>query len=322
MTPASELSLPQLKALLQYYADSGVDWLLEETPVDRIAEFDAQKAARAADIRTRPAVKPEAAPASQPYAAEAYANDTRSNETYASEAGAAASAASERSRPGKERIQAAGRATTAAMPTVAVPDAEAVAAAKAAATAARTLGELKDAIEGFSGCNLKAGARSTVFASGSPTSGIMVIGPMPSADDDRDGMPFAGRLGQMLDRMLSAIGLSRETVLLTNVLPWRPPGNRQPSPAEIDICRPFIERQVALAEPTHLLLLGNFPARFFLDADSTIFSLRGAWHEVRLAGLTMQAMASLHPQDLITAPANKALAWQDLLLFRQGLPKL
>jgi DNA polymerase len=290
MTPAHDLSPGELTALLQFYADSGVEWLLEDEPVDRIAQFAEQKAARAAQKRS-------AAPAAGEQSRAAGTPQARSGQTAPARAAAPA-------------------------PSVAIPDADAVAAAKAAAEAARTLGELKTALEAFSGCNLKNGARSTVFASGSPSSGIMVIGPMPSADDDRDGEPFAGRQGQMLDRMLSSIGLSRETVLLTNVVPWRPPGNRQPSPAEIEICRPFIERQIALAEPTHLLLLGNFPARFFLDGDGTIFNLRGTWREVAIAGLRMQALASLHPQDLITAPANKALAWQDLLLFRRSLPKL
>lgn len=292
MTPAQDLSPGELTALLQFYADSGVEWLLEDEPVDRIAQFAEQKAARAAQKR---AAAPAPTAGEQPRTAHA---------------------------PQAKAGQTTAARTPAPAPSVAVPDADAVAAAKTAAEAARTLGELKTALEAFSGCNLKNGARSTVFATGSPSSGIMVIGPMPSADDDRDGEPFAGRLGQMLDRMLSSIGLSRETVLLTNVVPWRPPGNRQPSPAEIEICRPFIERQIALAEPTHLLLLGNFPARFFLDGDGTIFNLRGTWREVAIAGLRMQALASLHPQDLITAPANKALAWQDLLLFRRSLPKI
>jgi DNA polymerase len=291
MTPAHDLSPGELAALLHFYTDSGVEWLLEDEPVDRIAQFAEQKAARAAQMRAR---SPAPATGEQPRAA---------------------------STSPARAAQAATSRAPAPAPSVAVPDADAVAAAKSAAEAARTLGELKTALDAFSGCNLKHGARSTVFASGNPSSGIMVIGPMPSADDDRDGEPFAGRQGQMLDRMLSSIGLSRETVLLTNVVPWRPPGNRQPSPAEIEICRPFIERQIALAEPTHLLLLGNFPARFFLDGDGTIFSLRGSWREVSIAGLRMQALASLHPQDLMTAPANKALAWQDLLLFRHGLPK-
>ncbi len=290
MTPARDLSPGELTALLHFYADSGVEYLLEEEAVDRIAQFAEQKSERTAKMRERPA--DQSAAEQRPGTSE---------------------------KPGRAAPATAPRPASPAA-SVAVPDADAVAAAKAAAESARTLNELKAALDGFSGCNLKNGARSTVFASGSATSGIMVVGPMPSAEDDRDGMPFAGRQGQMLDRMLGAIGLSRETVMITNVIPWRPPGNRQPSPAEIEICRPFIERQIALAEPTHLLLLGNFPARFFLDSDGSIFNLRGSWREISVAGLRVQAMASLHPQDLVTAPANKALAWQDLLLFKQALP--
>jgi DNA polymerase len=107
--------------------------------------------------------------------------------------------------------------------------------------------------------------------------------------------------------------------MLTNVIPWRPPGNRMPSQAEIDICRPFIERQVALAETRALLLLGNFPARFFFGGSGTIHSMRGEWREIGFAGMTLPAIATLHPQELLAAPANKALAWQDLLAFKSRL---
>lgn len=287
MTAAEPLSPAALSALLHFYADCGVEWLLEDTPVDRIAEFAEQQAARAAQRRERPAA-PQQAPG-HPAAAV-----TRGTATPVQRSSAPAAA-------------------------IAVPDADAVAAARQAASTAQTLDELKLALEAFSGCNLKNGARSTVFASGSATSGVMVLGPMPTADDDRDGLPFSGRQGQLLDRMLTAIGLSRETALLSTLVPWRPPGNRAPSPAETDICRPFIERQIELAAPRHLLLLGNFTARFFLGEEGTIFSLRGSWREIPIGTLTVPALASLHPQDLLTAPANKALAWQDLLAFRQRL---
>lgn len=171
-------------------------------------------------------------------------------------------------------------------------------------------------MEGFAGCNLRNSARNLVFAEGDPASGIMIVGPMPYADDDRDGQPFAGRLGEMLTRMLSGIGLARETVLLSNVVPWRPPGNRVPTAREADICRPFIERQIALAEPKHLLLLGNFTARFFLGGSDTIHQLRGEWRELAIGGITVPTLATLHPQDLVTAPVNKRFAWQDLLAFK------
>ena len=198
----------------------------------------------------------------------------------------------------------------------AIPDEQAVEQARFAAESARSLGELKTAIEAFNGCNLKNSARSTIFASGTQEGRIMVIGPMPSADDDREGAPFAGRAGQLLDRMLAAIGLRRDEILLTNVIPWRPPGNRAPSPPEIEICRPFIERQIALAEPKAVLLLGNFTARHFFGGAETIHGLRGQWREIDILGRTVPAMASLHPQELLTAPINKRLAWNDLLAFK------
>jgi uracil-DNA glycosylase len=291
MISAKPLAPAELSALLHFYADAGVDWLLEDEPVDRIAAFAAQRAARATQQRERPAAPVE---------------NTQNGQ---------------RRVPGTDRASATPVARSSApAAAIAIPDAEAVAAARSAAGSAETLDALKVALEAFSGCNLKNGARSTVFIDGNPTAGVMVVGPMPTADDDRDGVPFSGRQGQLLDRMLSAIGLSRDTVLLGNAVPWRPPGNRPPSPVEIDICRPFIERQIELARPKHLLLLGNFTARFFFGEDGTIFNLRGEWRDLTFGALTVPALASLHPQDLLTAPANKALAWRDLLLFRSRLP--
>ncbi|ACM25933.1 DNA polymerase bacteriophage-type (uracil-DNA glycosylase) protein [Rhizobium rhizogenes K84] len=218
-----------------------------------------------------------------------------------------------------ERRQAAPKAAApAAKPrsAPAIPDEQAVEQARFAAESARSLSELKTALEAFNSCNLKNSARSTIFASGAPEGRIMVIGPMPSADDDREGAPFAGRTGLLLDKMLAAIGLKRNDILLTNVIPWRPPGNRAPSAPEIEICRPFIERQITLAEPQALLLLGNFTARHFFGSNETIHGLRGQWRDVTISGRAIPAIASLHPQELLTAPINKRLAWNDLLAFR------
>ncbi|MGO7662344.1 uracil-DNA glycosylase family protein [Rhizobium ruizarguesonis] len=207
-------------------------------------------------------------------------------------------------------------------PQPAIPDGEAVQQARFVAETARSLVELKTAIEAFSSCNLKHSARSTIFASGDAESGIMVIGSAPSAEDDREGMPFSGKSGQLFDKMLTAIGLNRSAILLTQVIPWRPPGNRAPSAAEMDICRPFIERQIALAEPKAILLLGNFSARFFFGENDTIHGLRGRWKEIAVADCVIPAIASLHPQDLLTAPVNKRLAWNDLLAFQAKLKSL
>lgn len=270
MIPVRDLSPAELAALLHFHADAGVEWLLEEKAVDRIAEFEALRAARSLPA---PSAEKPAPPRPEP------------------------------PRP----------------PAVAIPDGQAVAEAILAAESARSLDELRTAMEAFNGCNLKAGARCLVFAEGNPRPSIMVIGAMPSADDDRDGRPFSGRQGVMLERMLAGIGLDRAELLLTHVVPWRPPGNRPPRQDESDICRPFVERQIALAEPERLLILGNFAARFFFRADETIHQLRGAWRTVAVAGRAIPAFATLHPQDLLTAPISKRLAWQDLLAFHAAL---
>ncbi|GGE14628.1 MULTISPECIES: uracil-DNA glycosylase [Rhizobium] len=291
MISANDLSPAELAALLHFHADAGVEWLLEEEAIDRFAEFEAMKAAR------RPAATQ--AQQQQPPAGE--------RQTPPRPNAAARPAPAERAASG---------------PQPAIPDGEAVQQARFVAETARSLAELKTAIEAFNGCNLKHSARSTIFASGDVESGIMVIGSAPSAEDDREGAPFSGKSGQLFDKMLAAIGLTRSTVLLTQVIPWRPPGNRAPSAAEMDICRPFIERQIALAEPKAILLLGNFSARFFFGENDTIHGLRGRWKEIAVADCVIPAIASLHPQDLLTAPVNKRLAWNDLLAFQAKLKSL
>ncbi|MBB3311048.1 DNA polymerase [Rhizobium sp. BK196] len=286
MISANDLSPAELAALLHFHAEAGVDWLLEEEPVDRFAEFEAMKAARRS-----------AAPATQPQPERQIP-----------------------ARPAPEQRAAA--PAPASRPQPAIPDGDAVQQARFAAASARSLAELKTALEAFNGCNLKNSARSTIFASGNPASGIMVIGPAPGADDEREGTAFAGRQGQLLDRMLASIGLERSAILLTQIIPWRPPGNRMPSAAETEICRPFIERQIALAEPRAILLLGNYTARFFFGENDTIHGLRGRWKEIAVADQIIPAIASLHPQDLLTAPVNKRLAWSDLLAFQARLKEL
>ncbi|WP_431321834.1 uracil-DNA glycosylase [Rhizobium sp. YTU87027] len=289
MISVNELSPGELAALLHFHAEAGVEWLLEVEAVDRFAEFEAMKAARRSA-------------ASSPQATEARETSSR------------AAQATQRNAPAPER--------TAQRPQPSIPDGEAVQQARFAAESARSLPELKTAIEAFNGCNLKHSARSTIFASGDAASGIMVIGSAPGADDDREGQPFSGRPGQLLDKMLAAIGLQRNTILLTQVIPWRPPGNRIASTAEMDICRPFIERQIALAEPRAILVLGNFAARVFFGENDTIHGLRGQWREIAVGNRVVPAIATLHPQDLLTAPINKRLAWNDLLAFQAKLAAL
>ncbi len=288
MISSDRMSPAELAALLHFHAEAGVEWLLEDDPVDRFAEFEQAKATRG-----------------QSQAVQRTQSFERSDAPHTSAA-----------RENANRPAAKAQAPAAATPQVAIPHEQAIAEARFAAESARSLSELKSAMEAFSGCNLKNSARNMVFADGNASAGIMVIGPVPNGDDDRDGIPFSGKQGQMLERMLGAIGLDRTSVLMTNIIPWRPPGNRQASVRETDICRPFIERQIALAEPRHLLVLGNFACRFFFGGNDTIHHMRGEWRDVTIGGATVPALATLHPQDLISAPGSKRLAWQDLLAFR------
>lgn len=290
MIQARDMTPAELAALLAFHAEAGVEWLVEDDPVDRIAAFRAERAARQA-------VRPAADTPTQ----------TAPSRTIPA-----------RAQPTSERQPARSQpAQGSTLP--AIPDENAVAEARFAAESARSLGELKTAIEGFTSCNLKTSARSTITATGTTASGIMVIGPMPNADDDREGQAFSGRAGLLLERMLGAIGQTRESVMISTIIPWRPPGDRMPSTPETAICRPFIERQIALAEPKVVLVLGNFAARFFFGETGTIHALRGKWRDIGAGGHAVRAMATLHPQELLAAPASKALAWMDLLAFSEKL---
>ncbi|MAM09510.1 MAG: uracil-DNA glycosylase [Rhizobiaceae bacterium] len=222
----------------------------------------------------------------------------------------------------KEQPAASAARPAAARPaigTTTIPDDKAVSDAQFAAESARSLGELKTVLDGFAGCNLKHNARSTITLDAMPESGILAICGFPTGDDDRNGEPLAGRAGSLFERMLAAIGLSRDDVAVTTALPWRTPGDRSPTQSEVDICRPFLKRQIALAEPRHLLVLGNFGSRMLIDADKTVFNLRGEWHPVNVDSHAVEALVTFSPTELLAAPANKKPAWHDLLLFRSRL---
>jgi DNA polymerase len=194
---------------------------------------------------------------------------------------------------------------------------------RALAAAARTLEELAEAMRGFEGSPLKKGARSFVFCDGVPGARVMVIGEAPGGDEDRIGKPFVGRAGQLLDRMLAAIGLSRtapapeSAVYITNILPWRPPGNRTPSEEEALLFLPFVERHIELAGPDFILSLGNTPTKALLGTSTGIKRMRGHW--VRHAATGLPLLPSFHPAYLLRSPADKRLAWRDLLSLRAAL---
>lgn len=189
------------------------------------------------------------------------------------------------------------------------------------ALAATNLAELKAAMEGYDGCNLKKTCQQTVFADGDPAARLMIVGEAPGADEDRLGLPFVGASGKLLDRMLGAIGLDRTQAYITNVVPWRPPGNRKPEPAEVELCLPFITRHIELVDPAVLLLLGGASVSALLARTDSITRLRGGFIDYSSPRLArpIPAMPTFHPAYLLRTPLAKREVWRDLLLVRQKL---
>ena len=197
----------------------------------------------------------------------------------------------------------------------------AVASARTLAAAASTVAELEAAVGGFDGCALKATATRLVFGDGNPKAKVMLIGEAPGADEDRQGKPFVGVSGQLLDRMLGWIGLDRDSAYVTNILFWRPPGNRPPTTAEIAACLPFVERHIELVAPQILVLVGGASAKALLNTQEGIMKLRGRWFEFTRPGLArpIPAIATFHPAYLLRTPGQKRQAWQDLLAIKRRL---
>lgn len=203
---------------------------------------------------------------------------------------------------------------------VAVPDEAQAARARELARNAATLEELREILTAFDGCNLKSTAKNLVFADGNPEAPLMLVGEAPGRDEDLEGLPFVGRSGQLLDRMLAAIGYDRGSAYIANVIPWRPPGNRTPTPQETEICRPFIERMIELVKPKVLVNLGGPSAKTLLNTTEGILRLRGNWRvHTTAAGIAIPAMPTLHPAYLLRNPAHKKLAWRDFLEVKAKL---
>jgi uracil-DNA glycosylase len=198
------------------------------------------------------------------------------------------------------------------------PD-EASHAARDKARRARSLDDLRHQLEVFDGCALKATAKNLCFYRGPDKARLMVIGEAPGRDEDIAGKPFVGLAGQLLDRMLAAIGESEASVHITNIVYWRPPGNRTPTPLEGQICRPFLERQIELVGPEIVLLLGGAAAKHMLNTPEGIMKLRGTWREIEVGDKRLRTMASLHPAYLLRTPTAKRQAWQDLLAVKLAL---
>jgi DNA polymerase len=205
-----------------------------------------------------------------------------------------------------------------------VPLSEAAGVESAAALAAQagTLDALQAAMAGFEGCGLRATANTLVFGDGNPAARIMLVGEAPGSDEDRQGKPFVGRSGQLLDRMLAAIGLDRTSVYIANVIPWRPPGNRTPTTEEAAVCVPFLKRQIALIRPSVLVCLGATPAKHLLGLELGITRLRGQWKRYQEDGADAAVLPTFHPAFLLRSPQSKKLAWQDFLALKQRLTAL
>ncbi len=283
----------QLATILQWYHLSGVDVIVADQPSDWF------------EISKRPPAPPSIAPQAP------------------NQAPPPSSSAID-SRASKNRVNTAPKIApkiAKADHTLAAPKTDqAVLEARALSAKAETITQLQEALAQFEGCSLKNMAKNTCFADGNPASSLMFIGEAPGRDEDLAGVPFVGRAGQLLDKMLQAAQLDRrQDVWITNTVFWRPPGNRTPTKAEIDICRPFLERQIELIKPRVIVALGGTPAKALLQTRSGIMRLRGKWHQIEIAGQSYHLLATLHPSYLLRTPAAKKLAWHDLLTIKQKL---
>lgn len=276
----------QMTAALRWQIEAGADEAIGETPVDRYAIAASAAAQRATQEPAAPTMAPTAPPP----------------------------------KPGPPRAPPPERAPR----PLTSSDAEAQ-RARAIADSCSTLAELKAAVDAFEGCALKETATNTVFADGDPASDVMFIGEAPGAEEDRQGLPFVGVSGQLLDRMIAWIGMKRGAqgragAYISNMLFWRPPGNRNPTPAEIAACLPFVYRHIELAGPKVLVFVGGTAAKTMLDTTTGIMRLRGRWHDFTLPnGITLPAMPTFHPAYLLRSPAGKREAWRDLLAIQAKL---
>ena len=274
---------PSLLDIALFYAEAGVDEAIGEQPVDRTVAPP-----------PKPQAKPQPAAAVPPAVAAAPILGS----------GVQAALAARAPQPVSLTAQAAESAAT------------------SAARACNTIAELEAAIRAFDGCALKATATNTVIARGNPQARLMIVGEAPGRDEDAQGLPFVGESGQLLDKMLKAIGRDESNVYISNMLFWRPPGNRDPSTEEIVACRPFIERLIELVQPKVLVCTGKFSTATLLGTTQGITRVRGRWHEYSKGDVMVPAMPMLHPAYLLRQPGVKREAWRDMLELAAKLEEL
>jgi uracil-DNA glycosylase family 4 len=278
---------PSLLDIALFYTEAGVDEAIGELPVDRTVAPPPRPAAK-----PQPAVAVPAAPTSAPAAAPVFGT------------GVQAALAARAPQPASLTAQAAESAAT------------------SAARACNTIAELEAAIRAFEGCGLKATATNTVIARGNPQAKLMIVGEAPGRDEDAQGLPFVGESGQLLDKMLKAIGRDESNVYISNMLFWRPPGNRDPSTEEIVACRPFIERLIELVQPKVLVCTGKFSTATLLGTTQGITRVRGRWHDYAKGDVKVPALPMLHPAYLLRQPGVKREAWRDMLELAAKLHEL
>ncbi|MFC0219765.1 uracil-DNA glycosylase family protein [Pseudochelatococcus lubricantis] len=277
--PSGSVRDAALETLLDFYVEAGVDCAVGDAPQDRFSQSLQARPAPLPD-RDAPQVTP-GDPESKPQPQPAVA---------------------------APRIRSFDNADDSAR------------AARERAQAAQTLDELREALASFEGCGLKATAKNLVFADGNPQARVMFVGEAPGRDEDIQGLPFVGRSGQLLDRMLHAVGLDRKTgAYIANIVPWRPPGNRTPTPQEAAACHPFIERQIELCDPDILVCLGGPSVQALLGVRDGILRTRGRWFTYHTGRREIRALATLHPAYLLRQPLQKRLAWQDFKALRNAL---
>src|SRR5436190_797378 len=272
------------RELMAFYSEAGVDAVIGEEPIDRLAEDRA------------PALQGPDGDPPRP---------------------AATVAARERATV-PHTAPPSGRTRADPPQPPSAPDA-AVMAAREAARSAANLDELRAILDRFEGCALRATATQLVFADGNPNAHLMFVGEAPGRDEDIEGLPFVGRSGKLLDRMLAAIGLDRKSVYIANIVPWRPPGNRTPTPQETAICLPFTQRQIELVDPAVLVCLGNPSTQTLLATKEGITRTRGRWFRYQTSTRDIRAMPTFHPAFLLRNPISKRLAWRDFLAIKKTL---